>query len=793
MATNDALGDLPYQVVVRYSQRGHERAWRGAVSSGIVEEDAYGPAEVLDLKRRFVSSMSNSLSPELVSLRIVPVRQGASSLELAPVAAQRLLEFLQRFCQQDDYVFQLRAVLRARLSEDFLQVRVVFPGTVPASNTADIDPSTLPIEHFECRAKSDVAALKQAIQERMQFPADSLVLVIGSRRLHDELPMARVAALGEAGGMVIQAHVAASGAYVFLRREGQGHLNPCGPCTLTLQLPSRVHGAHERPMPFDLTQSLSEMQWAIQSVSGLPPACLHLELIGKSAKSLAKASSTETLGSLGFSDGCVLQVSHNFGAKTSWQECCDFPLDVSTVGPAEKLYECAASALGVVDTSRLALFVGNTAIDRSADTCCSMLADGVVVSAFMARPLQLLFSVLPQRFGVGKGASSNASGACLGEAALPASSSSSFPSFDSRDDVRAQGAGAGLVPCLSSDTVAEVRDQVMAVTASADSELAAQLRTSQVFAVDSAAWQARAGEVTSLAALARMLRGFVPLPDSCRLSCLGIADGKGHLVFVPQRQFVIEVEVHIGGEPRTTRTLRCPSTAYLRDLANRLERDLEDIPIDDCPLPERGVCQWALARTVQAMAAGQQTEEALSEREAGEKPTSSGGLFGSIGVGRRKSFGSSDAPNLKRRKSLTGAAVTMAELSHDEFVGDLLAHHAAEPEELASQFLCPISYEVMNDPVLVVGSGNTYDRKSIERHFERKKTDPLANTELTRLSDRVLVPNNVLRSQIAEMVRAQVHLKLAALYGERRQTDSPMVAYLKWCGTLLRGGSTAAS
>lgn len=34
------------------------------------------------------------------------------------------------------------------------------------------------------------------------------------------------------------------------------------------------------------------------------------------------------------------------------------------------------------------------------------------------------------------------------------------------------------------------------------------------------------------------------------------------------------------------------------------------------------------------------------------------------------------------------------------------------------QFLCPISMDIMLDPVVVGGSGNTYDRKSIEKHFQ---------------------------------------------------------------------------
>lgn len=56
--------------------------------------------------------------------------------------------------------------------------------------------------------------------------------------------------------------------------------------------------------------------------------------------------------------------------------------------------------------------------------------------------------------------------------------------------------------------------------------------------------------------------------------------------------------------------------------------------------------------------------------------------------------------------------------------------------------------DIMQDPVVVGGSGNTYDRKSIEKHFQHCHRDPLNNMELRRPQDRRLIPNNQLRSQI---------------------------------------------
>lgn len=41
-------------------------------------------------------------------------------------------------------------------------------------------------------------------------------------------------------------------------------------------------------------------------------------------------------------------------------------------------------------------------------------------------------------------------------------------------------------------------------------------------------------------------------------------------------------------------------------------------------------------------------------------------------------------------------------------------HRAHDPPE---EFLCPISLEVMTDPVIMVETAMTYDRASIEQHF----------------------------------------------------------------------------
>ncbi|CAK4724697.1 hypothetical protein LEN26_018362 [Aphanomyces euteiches] len=61
-------------------------------------------------------------------------------------------------------------------------------------------------------------------------------------------------------------------------------------------------------------------------------------------------------------------------------------------------------------------------------------------------------------------------------------------------------------------------------------------------------------------------------------------------------------------------------------------------------------------------------------------------------------------------------------------------------------FLCPISQEVMEDPV-VASDGHSYDRKSIQRWFEHKCSSPVTNAWL---SSSQLVPNHTLRQAIRE-------------------------------------------
>ena len=63
-------------------------------------------------------------------------------------------------------------------------------------------------------------------------------------------------------------------------------------------------------------------------------------------------------------------------------------------------------------------------------------------------------------------------------------------------------------------------------------------------------------------------------------------------------------------------------------------------------------------------------------------------------------------------------------------------------QNFQARFVCPITQDVMEDPVLVAQTGNTYERRAVEEWFARSNTDPLTNAKLEVAT---LIPNNVLR------------------------------------------------
>ena len=71
---------------------------------------------------------------------------------------------------------------------------------------------------------------------------------------------------------------------------------------------------------------------------------------------------------------------------------------------------------------------------------------------------------------------------------------------------------------------------------------------------------------------------------------------------------------------------------------------------------------------------------------------------------------------------------------------------SVEEEELPADFVCPITTEVMSDPVMAA-DGQSYERTAIERWLATKSTSPLTGGELEHP---YLTPNHMLRRMIRD-------------------------------------------
>ncbi len=77
-----------------------------------------------------------------------------------------------------------------------------------------------------------------------------------------------------------------------------------------------------------------------------------------------------------------------------------------------------------------------------------------------------------------------------------------------------------------------------------------------------------------------------------------------------------------------------------------------------------------------------------------------------------------------------------------------LADNGAAQKKIPKQFLCPITHEIMKDPVSTI-DGHTYERAAIESWLKKKSTSPLTNETL---ASKQLIPNHQLKSLIAEFL-----------------------------------------
>lgn len=78
--------------------------------------------------------------------------------------------------------------------------------------------------------------------------------------------------------------------------------------------------------------------------------------------------------------------------------------------------------------------------------------------------------------------------------------------------------------------------------------------------------------------------------------------------------------------------------------------------------------------------------------------------------------------------------------------GAIAAEEGEDGDEPPNEYMCPISADLMDDPVVVLETVQTYDRAHIERWFATGHlTDPLTGLNL---SSTALAPNHELRRRI---------------------------------------------
>lgn len=71
-------------------------------------------------------------------------------------------------------------------------------------------------------------------------------------------------------------------------------------------------------------------------------------------------------------------------------------------------------------------------------------------------------------------------------------------------------------------------------------------------------------------------------------------------------------------------------------------------------------------------------------------------------------------------------------------------------EKLLSSFHCPITLEIMEEPVLLVQDGNTYEREAIEKWFSGKKTPYTSPLTKAKFDSYTLVENRAVKNAISD-------------------------------------------
>ena len=81
---------------------------------------------------------------------------------------------------------------------------------------------------------------------------------------------------------------------------------------------------------------------------------------------------------------------------------------------------------------------------------------------------------------------------------------------------------------------------------------------------------------------------------------------------------------------------------------------------------------------------------------------------------------------------------------HKKTCGAAPARPGQAPRQVPSQFICPITHEIMTDPV-TTADGHAYERAAIEQWLRDNETSPLTGQTL---QNKVVIPCVALRSAI---------------------------------------------
>ncbi|KAM1744143.1 hypothetical protein ACFX11_011064 [Malus domestica] len=185
----------------------------------------------------------------------------------------------------------------------------------------------------------------------------------------------------------------------------------------------------------------------------------------------------------------------------------------------------------------------------------------------------------------------------------------------------------------------------------------------------------------------------------------------------------------------------------------KLEKALGDIRYDQFDISEEVEEQVELVRA-QLRRAIERYGSSMKER------TNNATTIGSI----PKSFSADSADDIVIRKSETLRAADSADDIHVDDRGDIKkpdANSSAIPDD----FICPITLELMRDPV-IVATGQTYERSYIQRWVDCGNTTcPKTQQKLVNLT---LTPNYVLRSLIAQWC---INSNIEQLNGKIKKSD----------------------